>query len=90
MSVEYSVRVSDEVDEQLEQIPEREIETALMETLERLAERDDDNQQQQSELHRRMGIEPDEEETEELSGAELKTEIQRFLRGERQTDPRLE
>jgi hypothetical protein len=90
MSVEYSVKVSDAVDTKLEQIREEDIEEALVQTLERLAERDETIQQQQDELHDRMGISTDEENTDELSESELKSEIQRFLRGERKTDPRLD
>jgi len=89
MSVEYSVLVSDEVDEKLEQIREEDIKAALMQTLEDLAERDDQIQQQQDELHERMGIGGRSDDSEDLSEEELKHEVQRFLRGERQTDPRL-
>jgi len=67
MSVEHSVRVRDEVDEQLEQIRDEEIKTALVQTLEDLAERDETIQQQQDGLHDRMGISTDEEDAEELT-----------------------
>jgi hypothetical protein len=90
MTVEYSVQVSDETAEELEQIREEEIETALVQTLEGLADRDEKIQQQQDELHDRMGISSEMGESEELSESELKHEIQRFLRGERKTDPRLD
>lgn len=88
MTVEYSVQVSDEVDEKLEQIREEDIQEALVQTLERLAERDDRIQQEQNELHERMGISAEEDES--LSEEELKREVQRFIRGNRQRDPRLE
>jgi hypothetical protein len=89
MSVEYSVLVRDEVDAKLEQIREEDIKAALMQTLEDLAERDDQIQQQQDELHERMGVAPNKGDDEELSEEELKHEVQRFLRGERQRDPRI-
>jgi hypothetical protein len=90
MSVEYCIQISEEMDSKLEQISEDEVKTAFMETLERLAERDENIQQQQDELHDRMGLNTDGEDSEELSDEELKREIQRFLRGERRTDPRLD
>jgi hypothetical protein len=90
MTVEYSVQVSDETAEGLDQIRDEEIETALVQTLENLADRDENIQQQQDELHDRMGITSEMRESEELSETELKHEVQRFLRGERKTDPRLD
>lgn len=90
MSVEYSVRVPEEIDVELEQIRDEDIESALVQTLERLAERDENIQQRQQELHDRMGINTEGEDSEELSKAELTHEVQRFLRGERRTDPRLD
>lgn len=90
MSEQYCVIVSDEVDEELEQIRDEEIKSALMQRLEELAERDDNIQAKQDELHERMGVDKSEEDVEELSEPELKHEIQRFLRGERRTDPRLD
>jgi hypothetical protein len=90
MSVEYSVYVSDNVDTKLERICDEDIEAALVQTLESLAGRDETIQQQKNELHQRMGINSGTSEGEELSNTELKREIQRFLRGERKTDPRLD
>lgn len=90
MSVEYCVRVSEEVDRELEQIDDEEIRSALVNTLERLAERENDIERQQDELHDRMGISKDGKDAEECSESELEREVQRFLRGERRTDPRLE
>lgn len=90
MSVEYSVRVNDDIAAELEQIREEEIAEALVQTLEELAERDDEIQQEQTELHERMGLSPDDRETEEMSENDLKRELQRFIRGKRETDPRLD
>mgnify|MGYP000327281047 CR=1 FL=1 len=90
MTVKYSVRVSDDLAAKLEHIRDEEIENALVQKLESLAERDEEIQRQQDELHERMGIDTDDGNTEELSEEEMKRELQRFIRGKRDTDPRLE
>jgi len=79
MSVEYSFQVNDEVAAKLERIQEEDIESALVQTLEDLAERDDQIQQQQDELHERMGVASNKGDDEELSDEELRQEVQRFL-----------
>lgn len=89
MSVEFCVEVSDDFADGLEGVPSSEVEEALREALKRLAEAERATEKQ-DELHERMGLDSDESGVEELSDEELKTEIQRFLRGERRTDPRLD
>lgn len=49
----------------MEQIPDEEIENALIERLEDLANSDEEIEQRQEELHRRMGISTDDEADEE-------------------------
>jgi len=90
MSVEYSVRVNDEVAAKLERIREEDIKSELMQTLKDIAARDDQIQQKQDELHERMGVSSGKGDDEELTEKEMKREIRRFIRGERQRDPRLE
>lgn len=88
MTVKFTVEVSDPLGEKLKQIPDEEIDESLVQALETLAEEDERIQQQQKELHERMGLNPHEHETH--SEDDLEKEMRRFLRGKRRTDPRLE
>lgn len=89
MTVEFCVEVSDDFADRLEEIPSSQVDDALREAIQRLAEAES-AEERQDELHGRMGLDSDESGVEELSDEELKTELQRFLRGERRTDPRLD
>lgn len=84
MSEIYEVTVSDDVAEELEEYDDERIREVLRDSLDELASTSD----KQDELHRRMGVDPDD--TEELSGEALETEMRKWLRGERETDPRLD
>ncbi|WP_338756255.1 hypothetical protein V9T20_05870 [Halobacterium salinarum] len=83
MSEVYEVTVSDEAAQELEEYDDERIQEVLRDALDELASTSD----KQDELHRRMGVDPDD--TEELSGEALETEMRKWLRGERETDPRL-
>lgn len=89
MSVEYCVNVTDDFADNLERIPDSEIEDALVETLRKLANAEQGAKEQQEELQRRMGLNPHKSEAEELLSEELARETRKSLRGEQRADPRL-
>ena len=84
MSEVYEVTVSDDVQQELEKYDEERIREVLRDALDELASASD----MQDELHRRMGVDPDD--TEELSGEALEQAMKEYLRGERKNDPRLQ
>ncbi|CQH60026.1 uncharacterized protein HHUB_3116 [Halobacterium hubeiense] len=84
MSEVYEVTVSDETAQELEEYDDERIREVLRDALDELASTSD----KQDELHRRMGVDPDDPEG--LSGEALETEMRKWLRGERETDPRLD
>jgi len=77
------VDVSDGDAEALEEYDDVRVRDEVRKVLVELASASD----YQDELHRRMNI--DQKDDEELTEEELKHEVQRFLRGERRKDPRL-
>lgn len=77
------VDLSDEDAEALEEYDEVRVRDEVRKVLEELASASD----YQDELHDRMDITKNDDE--DLTQEELKHEVQRFLRGERRTDPRL-
>ena len=77
------VDLSDEDAEALEEYDDVRVRDEVRKVLEELASASDF----QDELHERMNI--TKKEDEDLTQEELKHEVQRFLRGERRTDPRL-
>lgn len=83
MSEVYEVTVSDDVAQELEEYDDERIREVLRDALDGLASASD----KQDELHRRMGVDP--EDTDELSGEVLDTEMRKWLRGKRESDPRL-
>lgn len=84
MSEVYEVTVDDGVAQELEEYDDERIREVLKDALDGLASASD----KQDELHRRMNVDPDD--TEELSGEALETEMRKWLRGKRDTDPRLD
>jgi hypothetical protein len=84
MSEVYEVTVDDDVAQELEEYDDERIREVLRDALDGLASASD----KQDELHRRMNVDPDD--TEELSGEALETEMRKWLRGKRDTDPRLD
>jgi len=84
MSEVYEVTVDDDVAQELEEYDDERIREVLTDALDELASASD----KQDELHRRMNVDPDD--TEELSGEALETEMRKWLRGKRDTDPRLD
>jgi hypothetical protein len=84
MSEVYEVTVDDDVAQELEGYDDERIREVLRDALDELASASD----KQDELHRRMNVDPDD--TEELSGEALETEMRKWLRGKRDTDPRLD
>jgi hypothetical protein len=77
------VDLSDKDAEKLEEYDEVRVRDEVRKVLEELASASD----YQDELHDRMNI--DSKDDEELTEEELKHEVQRFLRGERRKDPRV-
>ncbi|MDL0144398.1 hypothetical protein [Halobacterium salinarum] len=84
MSEVYEVTVDDDVAQELAEYDDERIREVLRDALDGLASASD----KQDELHRRMNVDPDD--TEELSGEALETEMRKWLRGKRDTDPRLD
>lgn len=84
MSEVYEVTVDDDVAQELAEYDDERIREVLTDALDELASASD----KQDELHRRMNVDPDD--TEELSGEALETEMRKWLRGKRDTDPRLD
>lgn len=84
MSEVYEVTVSDDIAQELEDYEDERIREVLKDALDGLASASD----KQDELHQRMNVDPDD--TEELSGEALEVEMRKWLRGKRDTDPRLE
>lgn len=82
---ELTVEVSDEEAEALQEYSEERLSEAMKEGLEELASAE----AKRDELRRRRP-EHTSEETEELSGEALETEMRKWLRGKRDTDPRLD
>ena len=82
---ELTVEVSDEEAEALEEYSEERLSEAMKEGLEELASA----QAKRDDLRNRRP-EPHSEDTEELSGESLETEMRKWLRGKRDTDPRLD
>lgn len=80
--IEYCVQVDEEIASGLDRLGEKEIKNALIETLEDLANADDEIQQQQDELHRRMGVSTDGDD-EELTPEESAEAYREKLRRER-------
>lgn len=84
MSEVYEVTVDDDVAQELQEYDDERIREVLRDALDGLASASD----KQDELHRRMGVDPND--TEELSGEALEAEMRKWLRGNRETDPRLD
>jgi hypothetical protein len=85
MSVTIEVTVSDETAEELSAYDDERIEEAMLEGLEELASASE----KRDELHERMNIDTSGDD-EELSGEALEEEMRKWLRGKRDTDPRLD
>ena len=84
---EFAVEVSDSDAEALEEFSEERITAAMKEGLEELASAE----AKRDELRRRRPEHrPDEAESEELSGEALEQAMREWLRGERESDPRLD
>lgn len=83
---ELTVEVSEEESEALEEYDNERLAEAMKEGLEELAS----VEAKRDELRRRRPEHTSEEDTEELSEEDLITETQKFLQGERRTDPRLD
>jgi len=81
----WTVEVSDDDAEALSQFDDERIADELVSTLEELASAES----KRDELRSRRP-EPHSENAEELSGKALETEMRKWLRGNRETDPRLD
>lgn len=82
---EISVEVSESDAKTLDEFPDERVKSTVQEALEELASAEE----KRDELRRRRRTEGSGKDSEELSGEELKQEMREWLRGDRETDPRL-